>query len=137
MPSDGWLPQQTYNTLQAKGLEVLSRYFDLTKLDDEELLATEYSFMVPIVGTWDEDLEEPHILAGSVDRLAVGYDRRNETVKVDDHKGAATPDCARVMGTAAWPADAQEPDGRLRSHPPASCLGPAVPPRGRTPRAET
>ncbi len=86
VPSDGWLPLQNRTSLQNKGLDVLGKYFDVMKFSDDELLATEYSFMVPIVGTWDEELEEPHVLAGSVDRLAVGYYRRNETVKVEDYK---------------------------------------------------
>ncbi len=42
--------------------------------------------MVPIVGTWDEDLEEPHVLAGSVDRLSVRFYRRNETLNTSDFK---------------------------------------------------
>lgn len=29
--------------------------------------------MVPIDGTWDDELGEPHILAGAVDRLAVRH----------------------------------------------------------------
>ncbi len=81
----------SYATLQKKGVETLAKYFNLLKYSDDELLATEFSFMVPIPGTWDEELEEPHILAGSIDRLAVGHYRRNETLKVDDLKELRPP----------------------------------------------
>lgn len=86
VPDDGWLPQQSYVSLRNRGLETITKYFELIKYDDSELLATEMSFSVPIDGTWDEELGEPHVLVGSIDRLAVGFYRRNETLKIDDYK---------------------------------------------------
>lgn len=86
VPPDGWLPRQGYSELRTKGLETIRQYADLIKFDESELLATEFSFMVPIDGTWDYNLNEPHYLAGSVDRLAVRYYRRALTVAVDDLK---------------------------------------------------
>lgn len=71
MPPDGWLPRQSYSSLRERGLETIKTYADMMKFDDHELLATEYGFMVPIDGTWDYELNEPHYLAGSVDRVAM------------------------------------------------------------------
>lgn len=86
VPNDGWLPRQSYSELRSRGLEALRKYADLVRFDDHELLATEYGFLVPIEGTWDEDEGRPHYLAGSVDRLAVRYFSRKEAVCIDDHK---------------------------------------------------
>lgn len=61
----------------------IRKYFDICDFDDIELPGTEVSFMVPIDGTWDEDLGEPHYLAGSIDRLVVRHYRRQPVVGVD------------------------------------------------------
>lgn len=37
---------------------------DLIRFDSHELLATEFPFIVPLPGTWDDELGEPHWLAG-------------------------------------------------------------------------
>lgn len=52
--ADGWLPRQSYGELRNKGVEILKKYADLVQFDDQELLATEFSFCVPIQGTWDK-----------------------------------------------------------------------------------
>ena len=67
VPADGWLPMQGYSVLRRKGLDTIRQYADLIRYDDNELLATEYPFIVPIVGTWDEDENDTHWLAGSID----------------------------------------------------------------------
>lgn len=85
-PVDLWLPRQNYNDLRARGVEALVAYAQLMRFDDHELLATEYSFTVPIVGTWDEDLEEPHWLSGTVDRLAVRWYSAQPALCIDDYK---------------------------------------------------
>ena len=86
VPADGWLPRQGFNELRAKGVEVIKKYADLIRFDDHELLALEYGFLVPIDGTWDDELGEPHMLAGSIDRLAVRHFSRKPAVAVDDYK---------------------------------------------------
>lgn len=86
VPKDGWLPGHSYSGLRGQGLETIRRYADLIRFDESSLLGTEYSFNVPIVGTWDENLGEPHRLVGSIDRLAFAHFRRAEVVRVDDLK---------------------------------------------------
>jgi len=85
-PVDLWLPRQGYSELLSRGLTAIDQYCDLIRDDDHELLATEFSFRVPIDGTWDYDLGEPHQLDGTIDRLAVRYYTRAMTVCVDDYK---------------------------------------------------
>jgi hypothetical protein len=86
VPADGWLPRQGFSELRARGIDAIRKYADLIRYDDHELLGIEYGFMVPIDGTWDEDLGEPHILAGSVDRLAIRHWKRYPYIAVDDWK---------------------------------------------------
>lgn len=81
-----WLRGQSYGSLQKIGVDGIAWYADWAKGRDEELLATEYGFMVPIEGTWDYDLDEPHILAGSVDRLSAEFYKRQLVLKCDDFK---------------------------------------------------
>ncbi len=81
-----WLPRQGYGELRTRGINAIAEYAQLMRYDDHELLATEYSFMVPIDGTWDDELAEPHQLAGTVDRLAVRYFRGKPAVCIDDFK---------------------------------------------------
>lgn len=85
-PVTYWLPRQGYAELRAKGLDAIRAYCQLVKLDDHELLATEFGFQVPIPGTWDEDLGEPHVLAGTIDRLAVRHYKQAPVLAVDDYK---------------------------------------------------
>lgn len=86
VPNDGWLPRQGYSELRARGIDAIKKYADLIRYDDHELLATEFGFVVPIDDTWDEDLEQPHYLGGSIDRLAVRHYLRNIAVCIDDYK---------------------------------------------------
>jgi PD-(D/E)XK nuclease superfamily len=86
VPPDGWLPRQGFNEMRTRGVEAIQRYADLIRFDDHELLAIEFGFNVPIEGTWDDDLGEPHRLAGSVDRLAARYYSRRLCCCIDDWK---------------------------------------------------
>lgn len=86
VPPNGWLPRQGYMELRARGVDSIRKFADLVKYDDVELLATEYSFVVPIEGTWDEELEQPHMLGGTIDRLAVRHYRRVPCLVVEDLK---------------------------------------------------
>lgn len=88
VPPDGWLGLDKYGSLREKGLAAIRKYFEITDFDDIELLGTEFGFVVPIAGTWDEELEEPHYLAGSIDRLVVRHFARKPVVGVDDWKTA-------------------------------------------------
>jgi hypothetical protein len=84
-PND-WLRGHSFSLLRDKGITTLRGYADLQAPDDTNLLALEYGFQVPIPGTWDEDLGEPHILAGSIDRLGTAFWRRQLMVRADDYK---------------------------------------------------
>lgn len=87
-PVEHWLPHQSYAGLARKGRDAIAWYADAVKDRDEELLATEYSFQVPIEGTWDYDLDEPHILVGTIDRLKITPLHGKPVVGVDDVKTA-------------------------------------------------
>src|SRR4051794_27409262 len=65
---DGWLRTHSYGSLREKGLDAIRKCADLIKYDDHELLATEFAFVLPVLGTWDFELKESHILADGVDR---------------------------------------------------------------------
>lgn len=86
VPPDGWLPRQGYSELRARGLDTLRKYADLRRFDAIELLATEFPFIVPLPGTWDEALGEPHYLAGSVDRLGARAYRGKKYLAIEDYK---------------------------------------------------
>lgn len=79
VPRDGWMGYDSYGEMRKRGVDTLRKYADLMRYDDHELLALEYEFLVPLRGTnlW---------LAGTVDRLAVRWYRRYETVCIDDYK---------------------------------------------------
>lgn len=85
-PVDVWLPRQGYAELRHRGIESLRTYCALMREDDSQLLAIEFGFQVPIEGTWDEDLGEPHVLAGTVDRLALRQYLRKPYVSIEDYK---------------------------------------------------
>lgn len=86
VPGDGWLPQQSWGILLQRGIDAVKQYADLIRYDDHELLALEFGFVVPIAGTWDDDLGEPHMLAGTIDRLAARHYSRKLACCVDDYK---------------------------------------------------
>lgn len=88
-PVEVWIPRQSYSTLLAKGKETLKRYWDLKRFDDEEVLALEFPFVVPILGTTDPLTGKNHELAGTVDRLSLRYYKRQLHVCLDDWKGLA------------------------------------------------
>lgn len=78
-PVGEWIAKQTYGGLAAKGVEILKRYWDLKQYDDEEVLALEIPFVVPIGNTG-------HHLAGTIDRLATRNYYRRPYLCVDDWK---------------------------------------------------
>ena len=90
-PVEIWIARQTYSNLLQKGRETIRRYWDLKQYDDEEVLALEIPFVVPILGTWDGDLGKPHELAGTIDRLSLRHYRRQLQVCVDDWKTGKKP----------------------------------------------
>lgn len=79
VPPDGWLPRQTWGTLNQRGKLALREYADQVKWQEHELLALEYEFIVPIPGT-------EHHLGGTMDRLSVRWDKRTMFLGVDDNK---------------------------------------------------
>lgn len=85
-PVDVWIPRQGYNELRERGMDAIRAYCQLVKLDEHELLAVEYGFQVPIDGTWDDELGEPHVLAGTVDRLGIRQHAGRPVIAVDDYK---------------------------------------------------
>jgi hypothetical protein len=85
-PVDLWLPRQSYSDLLHSGSQAIRDFAELIRYDDHELLATEYSFSVPIAGTWDEDTGTEHILNGTIDRLAVRFYGGRRVLCVDDWK---------------------------------------------------
>jgi hypothetical protein len=101
-PVQTWIKGQSYGRLAARGLETLRRYADLLRFDDSELLALEFEFVVPVYGTIDLDTGEPHLLAGTVDRLAARRYHQVPTVSVEDFKSGQRPVYLRhhVQGTA-------------------------------------
>ena len=88
-PVELWLPHQSYAGLARIGAEGIAWYAECFKDFDEELLATEFGFSVPIDGTWDYDLGEPHLLNGTLDRLSARYIKRHLVLDVGDLKGLA------------------------------------------------
>lgn len=85
-PVDEWIARDTMQGLHRKGIETLRAWCEMIRDSQEELLATEYSFIVPIDGTWDYDLGEPHVLAGSIDRFSLKYLKRTLVVETSDYK---------------------------------------------------
>lgn len=90
-PVEVWIARQSYSTLLQKGRETIRRYWDLKRYDDEEVLALEFPFVVPIQGTWDAELGKPHELAGTIDRLSLRFYQRKLHVCVDDWKTGKKP----------------------------------------------
>jgi hypothetical protein len=79
-PVEEWIARDSYGSMRLKGLELLKRYWDLKQYDDEEeVLALEIPFVVPIGDTG-------HHLAGTIDRLAVRKIRGRRTLCIDDWK---------------------------------------------------
>lgn len=83
--------RHSYSSLLQRGRETIRRYWDLKRYDDEEVLALEIPFIVDIEGTWDDELNEPHKLAGTIDRLSLRHYRRQLHVCVDDWKTGKKP----------------------------------------------
>jgi ATP-dependent helicase/DNAse subunit B len=89
-PVELWLPRQSYAGLARIGVEGLAWYAEWAKDQDEELLATEFGFSVPIEGTWDYELDAPHILNGTVDRLSAKRIKGFPILDVGDYKTGKT-----------------------------------------------
>ncbi len=102
-PVDVWIGRDSQSNLLQKGVETLKRYWDLKRFDDEEeVLALEIPFVVPIHGTHDPETGEPHHLGGTVDRLAIRRYSGRPHVCVDDWKSGKKQAYLRhnVQGTA-------------------------------------
>lgn len=85
-PVEEWIARDSYGGLRTKGMELLKRYYDLVQYrEEEELLALEFPFAIPLPFV-DETTGEPHILLGTVDRLALRLERRKLAVEIDDWK---------------------------------------------------
>lgn len=94
VPADGWLPNRSYGQLRSKGPTVLQAYakYHQQRHVDNQLLALEFSFAVPVDGTWDEELGEPHVLRGTMDRLSIQRFNRIPALQDEDFKtGHSTP----------------------------------------------
>lgn len=90
-PVERWLPRQTWAGLLSQGQSAIRWYAEWSKdAGDDELLATEYSFQVDIPGTWDVELQQPHKLAGTIDRLSFQWFKRYPTVRICDLKSGRT-----------------------------------------------
>ena len=85
-PVDIWIARDSYGSMLRQGLETIRRYWDLKQYDDEEVLALEIPFAVPLVGTSDEETGEPHVLLGTIDRLALRQYKRQWHLCIDDWK---------------------------------------------------
>lgn len=84
---DIWLPRQSHSSLMVSGIEAVKWYAAWSRDVGDELLATEYSFSVPIAGTWDDALGEPHRLNGTIDRLSFEIYKGRPVLKIADLKG--------------------------------------------------
>jgi hypothetical protein len=85
-PVDTWLPKQSFNSLLKRGEDQIAAYAAYVATRDETVLATEIGFQVPIDGTEDPDTGEPHILAGTIDRLALIKHKGTWAIEVGDIK---------------------------------------------------
>lgn len=85
-PVDIWIARDSYNSMLRQGLETIKRYWDLKQYDDEEVLALEIPFAVPLRGTQDVETGEPHVLLGTIDRLSLRHYQRKLHVCIDDWK---------------------------------------------------
>lgn len=90
-PVQEWIGKQTYSSLLSKGRTTLRNYWEHLREQDEEVLALEFPFVVPIDGTWDENEGRPHELAGTVDRLSLRHYKRELHVCIDDWKTGKQP----------------------------------------------
>lgn len=117
-PVDIWIRRDTYGSLASRGAETLRRFHDLLQYDDSELLALEYEFVVPMHGTVDRRTGQPHLLGGTLDRLALRRYKGQLTVCVDDYKGLAldtqipTPNGWTTMGALRVGDEVFGADGR-------------------------
>lgn len=78
-PVDEWIMRQSYGQLNARGVELLKRYWDLKQYDDlEDVLALEMPFVV--------ELPNGHLFGGTIDRLALRKIRGRLYLCIDDWK---------------------------------------------------
>jgi hypothetical protein len=91
VPEDGWAPGHGYSELRTKGVDAIRKWAEIRRYSAMEVLATEYAFNVPIPGTWDAELEEPHRLAGAIDLLGANAISRIPYVEIGDFKTGKIP----------------------------------------------
>lgn len=90
-PVTVWQAKDSYGQMRRNGLNLIKAYWEYLKDQDEEVLALEIPFAVPIEGTRDDETGEPHVLLGTIDRLALRYYKRELHVCVDDWKTGKKP----------------------------------------------
>lgn len=102
VPNDGWIAKQNYSEMRARGIATIKAYHDNFPYDQHAVLGLEYTFIVPVIGTWDDDLNEPHMLGGSIDRLVERPRKGKIVLSVDDFKSGKEQRYLRhnLQGTA-------------------------------------
>lgn len=101
VPEDGWIAGQTYSELRNRGIETIRSYAEMLRSDTSTPLAFELPFQVTLDGTWDEEEERPHLLAGRMDRVALALRRRVPVLAAQDYKSGKQPNYLRhnIQGT--------------------------------------
>lgn len=89
-PVQEWQRGHDWAGLKARGGYKLTAYADRRANDDAVVLALEYPFEVPVVGTRDEITGEPHTISGYIDKLAVRRYYRKPYLSSDDYKTGKT-----------------------------------------------
>lgn len=85
-PVEIWIMGQSFSKLRDQGVETIRRYWDLLSYRDEQVLALEYSFLIDLPGTVDDQTGDPHQLAGTIDRLVARKYRGRWVLGIDDWK---------------------------------------------------
>lgn len=100
-PVDTWILRESYGSLRATGLEAIRRFFDLAKVNEGELLALEYEFIVPLEGVIDPLDGSMVYGAGTIDRMYARRKKRVPILDFDDLKTGKKPTYLRhnVQGT--------------------------------------
>lgn len=78
---DYMMPRTSWKKYLDEGLEIIEKWWHLYRWDSDTIIAREYEFTVPVVGT-------DHELTGTIDRLALRYVGRLDeyVVLIQDYK---------------------------------------------------
>lgn len=85
-----WLRSHTWAGLNERGPMLIASYADRRAHDDADVLALEYPFEVPVIGTLDPETGQPHTISGFIDKLAVRRYSRKPYLSSDDFKTGKT-----------------------------------------------